>query len=354
MKINLLIVIFFLQSLIVFSKDVQVVQKEIVRLLQVNPNSKLNIYNRNGDVNFELWQKNEVEVKVILEVESPRVQHLTRYIQAITIHETKNGDEHNFVSKIDQSKLDASFRTGKSKYKINYFIKYPVYLNLNIVNKFGDIIIDEISGNISIKLDFGSLNIKNITSDENKKIPQITLNYSDGVVNKTNFLDVQLGYSKLIVNESKSLILNTKFSDVEIQNAHIIKITSKYDKYIINNISKINSNSNFSDIKISTISNFADIYATYGNIFIQKIPAEFTEGIFDIKFLDLDIFIDNDACFQIYSNLIFSDIILPKKSEVDNYITFKDKRINGTIGCKTGANGKLDIRSEYSDIIISQ
>ncbi len=340
-------------NLYVNSKNVNVIQKEIVRLLQVNPNTLLNIQNHNGDISFELWQKNEVEIKVIIEVESPKVKFLNRYIEAILIHEIKNGDEHTFISKVDPSKLDMSFRNGRSKYRINYFVKHPVYLNVNIQNKNGDILFDEISGNISVKLSYGKLNIKNLTSDETKKLPKIILTNAKAYIQKTEFLDAELNNSKLIINDAKSLIINSSYSVIDLHRTHYIKINSRYDNYYISDVTKILLKSKFSEIKISQIISYADISVNYGSIVINKITGEFSEGVFDINYSNLNIKLSYDACLKIDSHVIYGDIILPKRSNVDNYISLKDKKVSGIIGCISGAKSKFDIKAEFSDIVIS-
>lgn len=349
-----LLLIFLFITVYAQSKDIKVIQKEIVRSLHVNPGTQLNIHNHNGDLNFDIWQKNEVEIRVVIEVESPKVKHLKRYIEAISIIDKKEEDKHVFVSKVDFSMLDMSFKNGKSTYRIHYFIKHPVYLNVNLYNKNGNIILDETSGNIYINLSNGQLHVNNITTDDSKLLPHIVLNNAKGFIKKTNFLDADLNYSKLIVHEAKSINLNSNYSKVEVESSYIIKTRSNYDKYSINNVSKINLISNYSDFDFSQIIYQADFYAKNGNITIKKIPVEFVEGTFDFSYLNLNMRVSYETCIKLNSSVTYSDIILPKRSNVDNYITLKNKKTTGTIGCISGASSKINIRAEFSNIVISE
>lgn len=349
---------YFFVGLLIFtygvSQNKQTLQKEIVRNLSVNTSSTLEINNTNGDLNLEVWQKNEIEVRVVIEVTTEKVKFINQYIQAIFVSEALDSNYIRFTTKVDRSLLDHSFNNQRSSYKINYYIKHPVYLNVKLYNKFGNVYVDELSGNFYLNLDYGTAYISNLTTDESKKIPRIDLDYSKCVIKKSQFLEADVDYSKLNVNDVQTISLSSKYSKVEINLARIIKASSRFDDFNVNSVSKINLKTAYSDVQILEIYSSADVVSEHGVVSVKRLMNGFTDGYFDVAFTELKIGLDRDICLQLDANIKFGDIFLPKRANVDNYISLRDRRSKGTLGCISNYSGKLNIEANFCDVVITE
>jgi len=354
-KLNMKAIVFlisFLVPLYVFSHKKEKIQKEFYRLINVNPNSQLNINNYNGDLNFEVWFKNEIEIKVIIEVTTPKINKINKYIEAISVLESNDSTNINFRTTIDKTKLDASFHNGRSEFKVTYYVKHPVYLNLNLNNTNGNIYIDELSGNLNINLKNGTIYINKLTTDETKKIPFISLIHSKAVIKKSEFIEANLFYSKIIIDNTKSVKIVSEKSNVEIKNAYLASLKCNYDIVSINEVNKLDLKSKYSKTNIFKIYEYANFIGEYDDITVTNLVSNFTEATFDLSFANLDLGLTNDVCTKIVSNVKYSNIDLPKRANVDNYITLRDKRTTGTIGCISNAYSNLSINAEFSNINI--
>ncbi len=336
------------------SQNKQTLQKELIRNLPVNPLLTLEINNLYGDLNMEVWQKNELEVRVVIEVTTEKVKFINQYIQAFDVMEKVDSNCIQFKTKINRSLLDHSFNNRRSSYKINYYIKHPVYLNVKLFNKYGNVYVDELSGNFYLDLDFGTAYINNLTSDESERIPVVDLDYSKCVIKKTQFLEAHIDYSKLNVLEAKSISLSSRYSKVEINSTRILKASSRYDELNVSSVSKVNLKTAYSDVHILEIYSTADIVAEHGVVIVKRLLNGFTDGYFDVAFTELKIGLDRDICLQLDANIKFGDIYLPKRANVDNYITLKDTRSKGTIGCISNYSGKLNILADFCNVVISE
>lgn len=336
------------------SQNKQTLQKEIIRNIPVSPNTNFEISSIYGDLNFEVWQKNEIEVRVLIEVTTSRVKYIEQYIEAISVSEILDSNQIRFSTKIDKLKLDNSIKNKKTSFKINYYIKHPVYLNVKLFHKFGNVLIDELSSNFYLKLDNGSAYINNLTADETKKIPTIELKYSKCVIKKAHYMDIKADFSNLNVIDAQSILLSSSFSNIKINSAKIIKATSRQDNINVSNVSKINLRSIHSNIMIIEILNSADIIAKHGVVSIKKITSGFTDGYFDVAFVELKIGLDFDTCLLLDAYVKHGSISLPKRANVDNYISLKDTQSKGTIGCISNYSGKLAIQADFSNVIISE
>ncbi|MCX7861996.1 MAG: hypothetical protein N2449_03305 [Bacteroidales bacterium] len=340
-------------SILSYSQQKKILEKELVRSKQINSDNILCIQNVYGDINFEIWQKNEIEVRVVMEVSSDKIKDLKKYLDAINIIESTEGNEIKYVSKIDEWVFNNPIKTKNLKIKINYFVKHPVYLNSKIYNNYGNVNIDELSGNFYLNLDYGTAIINNLSPDESKKIPILDLDYSKCIIKKTKLADINANYSHIQIQEAVALSLNSSYSKVNINKIMIFKANSDNDEIFIENVSKINLNTTQTKVYITQLADNANVVAKQGFVEIKTLSANFTEGYFNMSYADLKIISISNNCLKLDANVNYSQLKLPKRANVDNYINLKNTRSKGIIGCVSQYNGTLQILADFSEIEIS-
>ncbi len=84
--------------------------------------------------------------------------------------------------------------------------------------------------------------------------------------------------------------------------------------------------------------------------YLKRLSSDFSDGRIEATYADVKIGIDMESCIKINSLVRYGELILPKRSNVDNEISLTEKRTTGTIGCVTGATSSLDIRAEFCDV----
>ncbi|NSW45255.1 MAG: hypothetical protein HPY79_05530 [Bacteroidales bacterium] len=328
----------------------QIYTTHIVKNFPVTTTTTLYIENFNGDIEFELWNQNNVEAQVTFEVITPKIEKAKQFLQAFTLNTFADSSLVKFISLVNRDMLDKSFNNGRSTFKIHYHLKIPVYLNLNIKNKYGDIILTETSGAIDIKLRYGKCTINQLTADESKPIPQLDLAYASCSIQKANWLNIEADYSVLKVNKAIGIILQSKYSDVIIDDIYSLKITSKYDQIELKNISKFNSDINYSHVNIGFLKTEFQATAKYSPIYIKDLYEEFTSVTCDLYYSDFTAKINSQSCFKISSTVEYGKNNLPRRSNVDNIITPTSMKTNGTVGCIKGASSQVNIVAKYGDI----
>ncbi len=130
------------------SAQKQVFSNKIEKNFSVNTSTNFTVDNKNGTIDFEVWEKNEIQIEVTYEVNTSKVEKAPVYLQAFTLNVETDSNNIKITSVINDDFLDKTFRSGKSDYKINYHIKHPVYLNINVYNRYGDVNLNELSGNL--------------------------------------------------------------------------------------------------------------------------------------------------------------------------------------------------------------
>jgi len=331
----------------------QVFTTSITKNFEVSPLTQFSLSNFNGDIDVELWTKNEVEVNVVFEVNTPKVNKSSIYLQAFSLNINNDSAKNIFISSnINKNYLDNSFNNGRSDYRINYHLKIPVYLNASFKNKYGDIHLPEMSGSVFVKLSYGKLTASNFTADETKQISHFDLRYASMTVNKANWLDVEADYSVVKVNEVKAITLNSSYSDITINDVFSATLKSRYDKINFGNMSKLNINMNYSKLTIKFLKTDIQCVARYSPLTILDLYENFSNVWFDLSYSDATVYINNLACFNINSDVEYGKTYLPKRSNVNNYISPVSFKTNGTVGCITGATVDFSVKAKYSDINI--
>jgi hypothetical protein len=343
----------FILGINVINAQPQTFKKDLVKNFNVNPATTLMIDNYNGNVDFELWTKNEIEVNVSFEVTTSKIEKAQTYLQALSASVKTDTNYIGFITLINKEFLDKTFNRGKSTYKINYHVKIPVYLNLTVKNYYGDIHLTESSGFLYVTLNYGTFTATNLTSDESKSIPKIDVNYGECIINKCNFLNVDANYSVVKVSHAESITGKTSYSEIYTDDVLSMVLKSRYDKIQIGKISKINVDMAYSKLKISNVLYDIQCVAKYTPVDINNLSESFTNAWFDLTYSDANINVSKQACFNLNAKAKYGKIHIPKRANVNNYISPIDMKTVGTIGCISGANSQMTIDSNFGDINIT-
>ena len=174
------IAIFFMTGLILISQSAlaQKQTKEINKTFQVNNGSILEIENKFGDIDIMQWDKSEVSISVKLSATARNDASAISMIDKISIEINKESNNINARTVLNN---ESGMRQGNT-FTVNYTVNVPKWINLNLVNKFGNIHIDDISGIVNIDLKHGDLSILTLSRGNFDPLNQIFIAYSNGVI----------------------------------------------------------------------------------------------------------------------------------------------------------------------------
>ncbi len=171
-------------SILCFSVCLFAVDHEIKdiekKTFQVKPGGKLYLYNQDGKVEIESWNKNEVEVIVTKRVRDRNRDREEELMEDIEITYRHSGDDVDIRNRTFEGRnrfnIDV-FGSGRSRYIIvDFEIKVPENYNIELVNDDGNVDLKNLTGEISVEMDDGDTWLNNITSDD------MEINVDDGDV----------------------------------------------------------------------------------------------------------------------------------------------------------------------------
>ncbi|HNX67804.1 MAG TPA: hypothetical protein PKH02_13040, partial [Bacteroidales bacterium] len=117
------------------------VSKDYHKEFTPGPNSTLSITNKFGDVVTETWADNKIVIDVKVTVEQSSREKAEKIIQLISINFAETGND--FSAETDFDEDFSSMKWGNNHFSIDYNIKMPANVNLNITNKYGNADIDD-------------------------------------------------------------------------------------------------------------------------------------------------------------------------------------------------------------------
>jgi hypothetical protein len=325
-------------------------EKSLHNSFSTNVNTLLEINNQYGNITLHNWEKNEISVDIVISVWTNTEEKAQEYLQALDVKIFSDSSKISFTSNIDNDKLDNSFQKGKSSFQINYIINHPVYQKVNLINKNGDISINELSGKTNIDLKHGKLNVTNLAFDDTKPVSKIQVDYGKATIGKCTWGEFDLNYSTLEINKSTAVIVKSKYSNVNIDEIMVLIANTKYDNYNIKQCNRMTISGDYTQINSDLISKELNLNVTYGSCTIKQIAADFENLDIKSKYTDVTAPIADGSCYQIDLTVDYGSAKVSPKANIDKHISSIGTTISGFIGCKGNTSVKVTVDSKYGDV----
>ncbi len=318
--------------------------KVIQKNFKVSPSAKIEIDNKFGKVHINTWDKNEVDVKVEIDVEGSR--NLEEVLNSIHIEfDFENGG--NYLGM--QTQFD-DIRT-KASYSVNYIVNIPKKNSLSVSNKFGDVYLSDINGPVKLVLGYGQLKAERIAGSL-----ELEMEFGSGMsqiayVNKGN-LDIK--YTKITIDKAGPLKIDAQFSEVFSDDLSSANVEMKYGKLISGKVGTIDGNFSFSDFETALLAGNIDLDCKHNHVQIGKVDASVNELFFDGKFSKMDVGLTSENNFKFDFRLKFGDLkqkgiqLMFDYAEIDK----TEKSYRGVIGNRN-TSGMFRVIAEYGDLVLN-
>jgi len=310
---------------------------------KTNLETKLIINNNYGNVNIINCKNDSIIVEVKIISKSKKKDKAIKRLAKVSIKEDVKANyislTTELINNIKNNKVDII--------NIEYNVKLPIYANLYIANKYGDINITEHHGKLNVKLMYGVFNAKGIIFTDSQPLSKLNFEYSDVNINYCNWAEITSEYANIDIAESKTLVFNTSNSKIKLGKINLLKIKSEHDFFKINEVSKIYSNSEYTNFKIKAVLSDINVNGVYGNFKTEYISKYF-ENI-NIKFFysNISLFFDKDASYKINCTVENGQIQKPKNANINVYKGEDYETVEGIVGRDKNTKKQVNVNSSY-------
>lgn len=225
----------------------------------VDGNDKLLIDNRFGKVTVNTWNKSEFKVDVEIKAFANNDDEAQKALDQVNIKDSKENSVVSFTTVIGNNGSKNSLWgnwTNHGKTVINYTVYMPAKNALTITNRYGNTILPDLDGKITINNSYGSLKAKSLTNADNV----INVRYGSADIENLIGSDLDVTYGSLNLQSADKLNANVSYGSAKIgkvNNAGTINV--KYGALKINDLGKslkkLSINSSFSPVKLSSLAN---------------------------------------------------------------------------------------------------
>lgn len=321
--------------------------------------TKLEIFNKYGDVKISAWNKDSIYILAEIEAFSPDMSRVRKMINGVEPEITGTGMIVSAKTKIKDGIIDLteSFKgitekvvNYESRVKISYYINAPAYTEIRIENQFGDISIEKNSNIV-----FASLSNGNFEAGSLNTLSDLKLTFGEGAINSVKSGKLSISFSRISVNKSEELTINSTSSRYELEKAGIVTTESRRDKFFIGQIDELKGASYFTDFRIESLNRESNFTTKYGTLDIGLIKDDFTRAEIKSSYSDLYLNFSQSASFDLEIRHVNSFVVIPdKNSKTFKEAINKDKNeyiITGRIGNGSGP-GKLVIDAVKGNIYV--
>lgn len=314
MKTFFLTIVFFSISVALIAKTEEF-ENKISKNFNVNEKTLLKIDNKFGNVNIKNWQKNEVEINVSIVVDAKSKEKADKVFNKITIDISENKNIISAITNIENQSTFKIFYISSSNehdsYSINYEINAPVYILLDLNNKFGDVFINELHSKSDINIKYGDLKANNLLFPDVKPYSKITLSYGSANIDKLTWCNYVSKYSDSEITESQALFIYSRYSEYVFDKNIAIICDSKFDDYKIDTCENFVLTGAYNDVKIKKIIKQFVIDSKYGDYKISNISENFKKIKLITAFTDLSLGLSKKSNFKINLVGIYSEVNIP-------------------------------------------
>jgi len=320
-------------------------EKRYEKTFLVNNETLFKLSNKYGKVHIETNNSDKVEINVVIEVETRNKEKAEGIFKNIKINfdEKTEPGKRKLISAITE--IDGSIKNTE----INYFVKMPETLKIELSNKYGYIFIDKLKTASKISCKYGNLQINELLTSDLSDKAVVNLKYSNGTIEKCDYLNVDVKYSELNIIESRAVDIVSGYSDIEFNKAYIIKAVSKYDPdYTVNEVTKFIVEGKYSGFDIGILHSLLKASIKYSNIEIDEVKAGF-ESIFIItKYGNIEIEVDEDVSYKLNAKAEYGSI--SSKGKIISTDKGNTKVVSSSIGNNKETSSKITISAKYGNI----
>lgn len=300
----------------------------------------LKVTNKFGEIKINDTGGDSVTIKVLITVENPNESKARDLINMIKIEFDKTGG-----LAIAETHIEEGFKS-KQSFRIDYLINIPKDRELDITNRYGNVVVSQLEAKGTFDISYGSLSSGPI------KVPSgspaaINISYGKADIESINEGNLNFKYSKLYGGEMGNLTLELKYSELNVRKINRLTLDSKYDAINIDELRALKSISKYTNYRIGLLSENLDLDTGYGSVRIEKVDSKFGNIKIVNSYGGIHIGLD-DLNYSLKADCSYCNVDYPDdRYKGDRIKENQDFRIDGNVG--TGG-GTVTISSRYGGV----
>ena len=342
-KFNLTIALLLVSTMIVGAAGAEY-SKTLRKAWPKSGVTALKVTNKFGEVKINDMGGDSVTIKVVITVENPTGAKAKELMSMIEVNFQKSGS-----MVIAETQMDDNFKS-KQSFRIDYLINIPKDRDLDITNRYGNVIVNELEAKGTFNVSYGNLTAGNLKAPSGSPV-SVVVNYGKADIESINTANMEFKYSKLYAGEIGQIVLDTKYSTVNLHKTGNLTLNSKYDGINIDEIDKLKSVSKYTNYKIGVLTGSFDLDTGYGSVRISNVDSKFDKINIVNSYGGINIGL-NELNYKLKAECSYCDVVYPtNRYKGDKIRDGQRVSLEGNVG--TGG-GSVTINSRYGGVKLTE
>lgn len=310
---------------------------------EVEKDALLFIDNRFGDVTCTEWDESAVEIEVVITIDATSQNKIDYILSKIDIDLSGSRDKVSGITTMGSMR-------GSNSFSIDYFVKMPKTLTVDLSNKYGDLIMGELEGKSKITVKYGNFIARKLLNEDNK----IHIEYSDdNSIEYVRMADINISYSEMDIERAEELTISSKYNEIGIEEVIFANINSGYDEYQIENAGAVIINSNFTELGLENLEKNIEADMNYGDLSVDRVSESFEKIKVAASYTDIELEFAAGAAYMLSLDESFTDVDLPSGGDFRKIEkSYTSSRFEGSYGGRQDAQGQVVIQIKHGSVSI--
>lgn len=328
----------------------KVIKREINN---VSKSASIRLVNKFGDIDITTWNENKVVIEVTVKTSHSNEDKAQKALDAVTISFKSTDNIIEAITKIEGLKESKTVnyqdgryvpKGGSTKTEINYMVKMPSRNALNVSNKFGNIYINKLDGDLNADVRYGFFKADQLNNAHNR----IKLVFSrESSLGTVNVAKIDAKYSSFVVQSVRNMDITSQFSHFDIEKVDTLDLNTQYDRVTVYKANVVYADSRFTTMQLINVAKKIDIDNAYGYLRISDVSSGFERIRVHNEFAKVKIEVASNAGFNFDGASHFADINYPRRWDLKTDI----KQHSGTYSGKVnGGGGELNVTTRYGNV----
>lgn len=249
--------------------------KKIEKTMEMTNAGELSLNNKYGSISVNGWEHNSIEITINIKVTNKKKDNAKNLLDRINTEIKTAGDYISITSEFSDKNTSIfsryfnkvnPFDFDKSNVEINYTINLPINVEIDVTNKFGDVILENWTGKLKANVQHGDLWINDAITNAN-----IDMKFGKLRTKSITYGSVSLKNGNIDIEESKDLLLKTSGSTIVIDKVSDLELVSSKDEITIEHVGKIHGDLMFSKAQINNIDSDINLTMKVAELKVSKI-----------------------------------------------------------------------------------
>jgi len=271
--------------------------KVIDKTVKASADFELEISNKHGDVVVENWDKDSISVHIEIRVESDKLKRVQDLLDNIDVHISESSDYLSISTEWGTDavgvKMDIMRMIGKQSVSVDYFVKVPQGIEIEIDNRFGNVLLGDVDGKLKLDVAYGNINARNVKNGK-----KIVIQYGKLKIKNIEEADIKANFSDVYIDKAIELDLDCSSSDVELEEIKKLNLKSRGGDIEIEEVEELIIFSKLSDIEIEELTKSISGSVKYGSFEVEKIVSSFSGITLNAGYIDVELTFESAVAFN--------------------------------------------------------